>query len=86
MEPLTPEALKTLPLYGFARLIRLYWSKVGYAARPYIDALSSLTTINDKYGCEDARMIVAYLLGNLTTFRGPEARLIKAELNRRLKS
>jgi hypothetical protein len=51
-----------------------------YAARPYLRAMLELDTLNDAYGADDARSIVLYFLSNATTWRGPVARRIKAEL------
>ena len=37
------------PLYTIARDIRKDWTKVNYAAKPYLDAMSSLSSINDAF-------------------------------------
>ena len=66
--------------------IRRSGKKVPFGAAPYLDAMSSLDTIDDRYGQDDARSIVAYALSNLTAYRGPGARAAKAELKRRLDS
>jgi hypothetical protein len=55
-----------------------------YAAAPYIDAMRSLATVNDKYGADDGRYIVAYALSNLAVWRGETAKAVKAELKRRI--
>lgn len=55
-------------------------------ARPYLEAMSSLDNINDNYGLDSGKSIVAYFLGNATTWRGETARRIKAELNAMLKT
>jgi hypothetical protein len=65
--------------------IRQDWRPVNYAARPYLDAMASLVTMSDQYGCDSARSVVAYFLGNASSWRGPRARAIKAELNRMLR-
>lgn len=61
------------------------WPKMNYAAKPYHTAMYNLVTINDQYFADDARSIVAYFLANATTWRGEDARRIKAELNLMLK-
>ena len=81
----TAESLKAAPLYEIARLIPLYWGKVHYTAAPYIAAMECLTTVDDSYGLDSGRSIVAYALNNMSTFRGPIAKIIKAELCRRIK-
>lgn len=55
-------------------------------AKPYVDALSTLASIHDNYYYDSAQSVVAYLLANLTYWRGDTARTIKAELNEILKS
>lgn len=72
-------------LNEIAREIRVHWPKPYFGAIPYIQAMGSLLTIKDMYGADDARSIVLYFLANATTWRGPDARRIKAELNAMLK-
>ena len=48
--------------------------------------MSSMNHINDDYGADSGKSIVAYGLGNLQTWRGDKAKAVKAELNRRLKN
>lgn len=69
-----------------ARLIEHDWASVNYAARPYLDAMHGLDSIDDRYGAESGRWIVAYFLNNAKTWRGSVAREIKAELRKRLAS
>lgn len=68
------------PLCLIAREIRKEWKKVYFGAVPYLDAMSTLDTIHDKYGCDDAKSIVLYFLSNASTWRGETAKRIKAEL------
>jgi len=68
------------PLYLIARDIKKAWPKVNYAAKPYLDAMQDLSSINDKYGYDDARSIVLYFLSNAASFRGDEAKALKLEL------
>ena len=60
--------------------IRKEWAKVNYAAKPYLDAMLELDTINDKYGFDNARSIILYFLSNASSFRGERAKALKAEL------
>jgi hypothetical protein len=48
--------------------------------------MSTLHSIADQYGYDDGKSIVRYFLANATSFRGETAKVIKAELNRRLKA
>lgn len=57
------------------------WSKVNYAAKPYLIAMTCLNDINDRYGLDPARFIINYFLNNATTWRGPVARKIIAHYN-----
>ena len=60
------------------------WTKVNYAAKPYLNAMYTLSTINDHYYHDDGKSIVRYFLSNATTWRGEKAREIKKELNKLL--
>jgi hypothetical protein len=68
------------PLSVIARDIRAHWPKVYFGAVPYLQAMAELNSINDKYIHDDARSIVNYFLANAGTWRGDDARRIKAEL------
>ena len=74
------------PLHVIARSIRQHWKPVNYAAKPYLDAMGSLGSINDNYMEDGGRSVVGYFLSNATTWRGEAARLIKAELKAMLKA
>ena len=54
--------------------------------KPYQQAMRSLRSIEDRYGLESAYEIVLRFLANATSWRGPDAKRIKAELNALLKS
>ena len=68
------------PLHTIARDIRKDWLKVNYAAKPYLDAMSSLSSINDAFYHDSAKSVVRYFLSNASTWRGDTAKAIKAEL------
>ena len=65
--------------------IKADWTKPYFGAVPYLDAMTQLNSITDKYGWDDADMIVRYFLGNAKTWRGETAKRIKAELKAMLK-
>lgn len=65
---------------------RAQGKKVNYAAKPYLEALSGMREITDSYGFDPGSSIVAYLLGNLSSWKGDVAKAVKKELNKRLKS
>lgn len=80
-----PES-KTRPLYEIAADVRRTWRRkdgtvsVYFGAVPYLDAMSNLNRMSDSYGYDDADDIVRYFLANANTYRGEDARRIKAEL------
>jgi hypothetical protein len=68
-------------LSEIAREIRKDWgAKVNFAAKPYLEAMLSLDTIQDKYGYDAGDSIVRYFLVNANTWRGETAKRVKAEL------
>lgn len=74
-------AQPTRKLYDIAAEIKRDWRPtVNYAAAPYLDAMQGLGGIDDRYLADDARSIVAYFLCNASSWKGPTARRIKAEL------
>lgn len=72
-------------IYEIASDINRSWPKPYFGAVPYLQAMFSLGDISDNYGLDSGRSVVLYFLANASTFRGPEARRIKAELNAILK-
>jgi len=70
------------PIYKIAQDIRKDWKKVYFGAVPYLNALSQLNTADDSYWDDSAKSIIIYFLGNATTWRGPVAKEIKAELKK----
>jgi len=60
--------------------IRKDWIKVNYAAKPYLDAMLELNSINDKYYEDSAKSVVLYFLSNAASYRGEKAKLLKKEL------
>ena len=68
------------PLHEIAREIRRDWTKVNYAAKPYLEAMSCLDSIRDNYYNDSGRSVVLYFLANASTWRGETAKRIKAEL------
>mgnify|MGYP003148963707 CR=1 FL=1 len=71
---------ETRPLSLIASEIRRDWTKVNYAAKPYLDAMHSLESIEEPYMYDTGKSIVLYFLSNASTWRGAKAREIKAEL------
>lgn len=65
--------------------IKKHWPNVNYAAKPYLDAMYALGSINDTYFADSAYSIVSYFLANASTWRGEDAKRIKAELKELMK-
>jgi hypothetical protein len=73
--------MTTRTLSQIASEVRKDWKNVNYAAKPYLDAMGCLDSITeDMYGCDSAKSIVLYFLGNASSWRGEKAKEIKAEL------
>jgi hypothetical protein len=73
--------MTTRTLRDIALEIKTFWLQPYFGARPYIDAMLAMRTGADgKYGAEDGRNVIRYFLANAQSFKGPDARRIKAEL------
>lgn len=73
------------PIYLIAAEISKDWkdtAKNGIHpyALPYLKAMLTLTSIDDSYGMDSGKEIVLRFLGNASTYRGPKAKELKAEL------
>lgn len=79
------------PLYEIANDIKKDWKatakdgKIYFGAVPYLDAMMSLTTINDNYIMDSGRSIVNYFFANANSYRGGRSKELKAELKAMLK-
>ena len=82
---MTTQSTTTRPLYQIAADIRKAWEKPYFGAVPYLEAMGSLSSINDNYFDDSARSIVMYFLANASTFRGEQAKALKAELKAMIK-
>lgn len=66
-----------------AKEINQVWAKPNYAAVPYLEAMLQIHGGPDTmYYAESGRSIVSYFLCNAGTFRGEDAKRIKAELKK----
>jgi hypothetical protein len=70
------------PLRAIADEIWKDWGRanVNYAAKPYLEAMGSLTSVEEDYGCDSGKSIALYFLSNAGSWRGEVARRVKAEL------
>jgi len=74
------QKVQNRPLYEIAHDIRKDWKNPYFGAKPYLDAMATLDSIEDNYGLDSAKSIVLYFLGNASTWRGETAKAIKKEL------
>lgn len=74
------------PIHEIAREIKKTWQGVNFGAVPRLNAMLSLDKITDNYEQDSGASVVGYFLSNATTWRGDDARRIKAELNAMLKA
>jgi hypothetical protein len=70
------------PLHVIAKEIRDKWHGMYYGAEPYVSAMWEMTDINEPYYNDTAKSIVLYFLANASTWRGEDAKRIKAELKK----
>lgn len=68
------------PLSVIAAEIKATWKNVYFGAVPYLKAMAELESIDDSYYADSGRSVVLYFLANAGTWRGDDARRIKAEL------
>lgn len=63
-----------------AEEIQRVWAKPHPTAVPYLEAMHCVDYMDDMYFSDKASTLVAYFLSNAGTFRGEDAKRIKAEL------
>jgi hypothetical protein len=71
---------KPRSLAAIAYDIRKTWAKPYFGATPYIEAMGNLSDVSDMYFHDTGHSVVMYFLANAGTWRGDDARRIKAEL------
>lgn len=84
------KTIGTFTIRQIAGLIVMDWkqkSKTGiyFGAKPYLSAMTQMDSVNDNYGMDSGKSIVLYFLSNATTWKGDVARIVKKELNKRVK-
>lgn len=72
--------MKHRPLFEISQDIRKDWTKINYAAKPYLEAMESLSQITENYYSDSGKNIVLYFLSNAGSWRGEVAKQIKEEL------
>jgi hypothetical protein len=84
---ISSEELKTMLFSHIACIIIDDWKKINYAAQPYVSAMIHLNHCDCSayHNFDSAESIIRYFLSNARAWRGGVAKLVKSELNRRLK-
>jgi len=77
--------MKKRSLSDIADEISTDWKPMHFTAKPFVQAMSCLESLDEKYGMDTARDIVVRFLCNASTWRGKVARAVKGELNQMLK-
>jgi ribosomal protein L37AE/L43A len=77
--------LEQMSIKEIAGLVSKDWRNVNYGAKPYLDAMYSLSSIKENYMADSGSSVVAYFLANANSWRGEIAKAVKKELNRRLR-
>jgi hypothetical protein len=80
------KAMKARSLSQIGWEICRIWKKPYFGAVPYIAALKQLHNVHDDYGDEKGSSIVNYFLANAGSWKGEDAKRIKAELKAALKA
>lgn len=61
------------------------WKNISYSAKPYLEAMHGLNTVDDNYGYDNGASIVRYFLANASQWKGENAKAIKLELKQLVK-
>jgi len=87
MKNLTPNQLPNhRPIKFIADDIKKDWVNMSPYAKPYWEAMQSLTWITDNYYYDSAESVLRYFLANANTWKGEIAKQIKQEIKDILKS
>lgn len=68
-------------LSEIAKEIKADWKNISPYAKPYLNAMSTLGSVGQRYGVDEGRAVVNYFLANCGSWRGEVARRVKKELN-----
>jgi hypothetical protein len=65
---------------ALAMIIKSHWPKMYFGAVPYVDAMRTMGSFNEPYGCDSGWEIGLYFLANANTWRGEVAKAVKARM------
>lgn len=63
-----------------AQICQRDWERPYFGAVPYLQAMRTMDTFQEDYGCDSGRSVGLYFLANAQAWRGPVARLVKARI------
>jgi len=68
-----------------AHAIAKDWTNVSPYAKDYLEAMKSISSVEDNYYADSAKSVILYFLANASTYRGENARSYKALLKEMIK-
>ena len=84
----TKDRIAKMSIADIANAVERDWASKGkgvnFGAKPYLEAMFSLNSIDENYGLDAGRDIVNYFLANATGWKGDFAKAVKAELKARV--
>jgi hypothetical protein len=79
-------SIEHLTIRRIADIVIGDWQNISVYAAPYLKAMTTFDLLSDKYYDDGGDSIVAYFLSNAKAWHGSVARIVKKELNARLKA
>ena len=68
-----------------AHAIAKDWTNVSPYAKDYLEAMKSISSVEENYYADSAKSVILYFLANANTYRGENARSYKALLKEMIK-
>jgi hypothetical protein len=68
-----------------AHAIAKDWTNVSPYAKDYLEAMKSISSVEENYYADSAKSVILYFLANASTYRGENARSYKALLKEMIK-
>ena len=78
-------AQKEKQVWEIAEEVWADWKNVSPYAKPYLEAMGSLSSVNDSYYADSGKSVVSYFLANAGSWKGEVAKSIKAQLKEMVK-
>ena len=73
-------AVSEKQVWEIADVVWADWKNVSPYAKPYLEAMGSLSSVNDAYFADNGKSVVSYFLANAGSWKGEVAKSVKAEL------